>query len=119
MRLQRPFQVAGMIVHPELPLDQSGNALEGPPLAGKAGCYGSTIQEPTQLPPRLLIEPGGWSWDGVRFQATQAFLGERGGPAADTGATDPHMPGNFGLRQLPLAQQRRGHQAPLLHLLRR
>src|SRR3954471_23859423 len=39
--------------------------------------------------------------------------------AADAGAADPYMPGNVGLRELPLAQQRRGRQAALLPLLRR
>ena len=119
MGLERPLQIARVIVDSELPLDQSGDALEGPALAGKAGCHGSTIQKPTQLAPRLLIEPGGRSRDWVRFQATRAFLGERGGPAADTGAADPKVPGDLSLRELSLAQQRRGHQAPLLHLLRR
>jgi hypothetical protein len=119
MGLERPLQIARVIADPELPLDQSGDALEGPALVGKAGCHGSTIQEPTQLAPRLLIEPRGRSRDGVRFQATQAFLSERGGPAADTGATDPQMPGNLCLGELPLAQQPRCRQTALLHLLRR
>ena len=119
MRLQRPFQVAGMIVHPELPLDQSGDALKRPPFGGKTRRHRTPIQQPAQPSPGLLIEAGRWSRNRSRFQTARALLGERGGPAADTGATDPHMPGNFGLRELPLAQQRRGHQAPLLHLLRR
>jgi hypothetical protein len=43
MRLQRPLQIAGMIMHPELPLDQDGDALEGSALRGKAGGHGSPI----------------------------------------------------------------------------
>src|SRR5215213_1983554 len=39
--------------------------------------------------------------------------------AADAGAANPYMPGNVCLRELPLAQQRRGCQAALLQLLRR
>src|SRR5215212_1380118 len=119
MRLERPLQVARVVVDPELPRDQGGDALKRPPFAGKACRHRTPIQQPAQPRPGFLIKAGRWSRDGSRFQTARAFLGERGGPAADTGATDPHMPGNVCLRELSLAQQRRGHQATLLHLLRR
>src|SRR5215218_1268450 len=119
MRLERPLQVAGMIMHPELALDQDGNALEGPALRGKACRHRTPIQQPAQPRPGLLINAGRWSRDGARFQTARALLGQGGSPAADTGATDPHMAGDVCLRELSLAQQRRGHQATLLHLLRR
>jgi hypothetical protein len=119
MRLERSLQVARVIVHPELPLDHGGDALEGPALRGKAGCHGSTIQEPAQPSPGLLIKAGRWSRDGASFQAARALLGQGGGPAADTGAADPQLPGDLGLRKLPLPQQPRGRQTALLHLLRR
>jgi hypothetical protein len=119
MRLERPLQVARVVGDPELARDQGGDALKRPAFGGKAGRHRTPIQQPAQPRPSRLIEAGRRPWDGARFQTTRALLGQGGSPAADTGATDPHMPGNVGLRELPLAQQRRGHQATLLHLLRR
>ncbi len=116
---QWPLQIARMIMHPELALDESGNAREGPPFGGKAGRHGTPIQQPAQPSPGLLIEPSGRPEVGAHCQTARALLGEGCGPAADAGATYPHMPGDLGLRELSLAQQRRGHQATLLHLLRR
>ena len=89
MRLERPLQVARMIMHPELALDQDGDTPKRPPFGGKAGRHRTSIQQPAQTSPGLLIEAGRWSRDGARFQAARALLGQGGGPAADTGATDP------------------------------
>src|SRR5829696_6168757 len=103
MRLERPLQIARMIVHPELALDQGRDALEGPALAGKARRHRAPVQEPAQTSPALLIEPRGPTRNRARFQTTRALLGEGGGPAADTGAADPKCPGDLGLRKPPLA----------------
>ena len=116
MRLERPLQIARMIVHPELAFDQGRDALEGPALAGKARRHRAPVQEPAQTSPGLLIEPRGPTRNRARFQTTRALLGEGGGAAADTGAADPKCPGNLGLRELSLAQQRRARETPLLHL---
>jgi hypothetical protein len=89
MRLERTLQIAGMIMHPELALDQSGDALECPPFSGKTRRHRTPIQQPAQTSPGLLIEAGRWSRDGAHFQTARALLGQGGGPAADTGATDP------------------------------
>jgi hypothetical protein len=119
MRLQRPLQVARMIMHPELALDQDGDTPKRPPFGGKAGRHRTPIQQPAEPRPGLLIEPRGRPEVGSRFQTARALLGERGGPAADTGAADPQVTGNVCLRELSLAQQRRARQATLLHLPRR
>ena len=103
MRLERPLQIARMIMHPELALDQGGDALKRPPFSGKVCCHRTPIQQPAQPRPGLLIEAGRWSRDGASFQAARALLGQGGGPAADTGATDPESPGDLGLRKLALA----------------
>src|SRR5215218_230343 len=58
VRLERPLQVARMIVHAELPLDQGGNAREGPALGGKARRQSASVQQPPQADPGLLIEAG-------------------------------------------------------------
>jgi hypothetical protein len=60
MRLQRPLQIARMIVYPELALDQGGDALEGPPFGGKARRQCAPVEEPAQPRPGLFIEAGRW-----------------------------------------------------------
>ncbi len=95
-------------MHPELALDHGRDAVERPAFGGKAGRDGPSVEEPAQAGPGFLIEARGRPEVGPRGQAARARLDERGGPAADTGATDPHMPGDLGLRELPLAQQHRG-----------
>ncbi len=106
-------------MHPELAFDHGRDAVERPSFGGKAGRDGPSVEEPAQAGPGFLIEARGRPEVGARLQAARALLGEGCGPAADAGATYPHMPGDLGLRELSLAQQRRGHQATLLHLLRR
>jgi hypothetical protein len=67
MGLERPLQIAWVIVHSELAPDQGGNALEGPALGGKAGRHCAPIQEPAQPGPGFLIEPRWASYDGLGF----------------------------------------------------
>jgi hypothetical protein len=103
MRLERPFQIARMIVHPELALDQGCDALEGPALGGKARRHGAPVQEPPEAGPGPLTEPRWSSCDGSRLQAAPTLLGEGCSPAADAGATDPQVPGDLGLGEPSLA----------------
>jgi hypothetical protein len=117
MRLEGALQIARMIMHLKHARDQGRDAREGPALGGKTGCHRAPVQEPTQPGPGLLIEPGRSSRDGPGLQAAPALLGQRGRPAADTGAADPQLPGNLGLGEPSLPQQRRGRQTALLQLL--
>ncbi len=117
VRLERPLKVAGMIVDPELALDQSSDAPKGPALGGKARREGTPIEEPAQAGPGFLVKPSGRSEVGARYQTARALLGERGSPAADPGAAHPHVPGDVGLREPPLAQQRRSRETALFRLL--
>ena len=119
MRLEGPLQIARMVAHPELALDQGSDALESPALGGKARRYGAPIQEPTQTNPGLLIEPGGPARNGSSLQTALAILGEGCSPARNTGPAGPQLSGYLGLGEPPLPQQPRGLQTAFLHLLRR
>ncbi len=77
MRLEGPLQVARMITHSELALNQGRNALQGPALAGKTGRHRAAVQEPPQPGPGLLIEPRRSSRDGLDLQAAPALLDQR------------------------------------------
>ena len=89
MRLERPLQVARVVVHPELALDQGRDALKRPPFGDKASRDGTPAEEPAQPGPGPLIEPRGRPEVGARCEAAWALLGESGGPAADTGRAGP------------------------------
>src|SRR4051812_44781568 len=97
MRLEGPFQIARMVLHLKLPLDQRRNALQGPAFGGKAGRHRALVQEPPQTGPVLLIKARGASRNGSRFQTAPALMGEGSGPARDTGPTGPQLPRDLGL----------------------
>ena len=102
VRLERPLQIARVVVRPELALDQGGNAREGSALSGKARRYCTSSQKPAQLGPGLIIEPGRVARNGAGLQAAPALLGQRGRPARDTGPAHPQLSGNLCLGEPPL-----------------
>ena len=89
-RLQRPLQVARMMVHPELPPDQRRDAPQGPSLGLEAGRHRPPRQQPAQARPVRCIEarrPAGRS---------AGALASRGGPLAPasppSGTRSRHSP---------------------------
>ena len=119
MSLQRPLQLARMVVNPKLALDQGGDAPEGPALGGKARRHGTLIQEPAQTSPGLRIQARLSCCSDAGGQSAPALLSQGGGLTGDTGATNAQLPGNVCLGEPALPQQSRGRRTALLHLFRR
>jgi hypothetical protein len=119
MRREGPLQITRMIAHPELALDQSRNAFQGPTLGGKACRCRAPVKEATQPNPVASRKPGRPSCPRPSLQSAPALLMESCCPPRDTGAAHPKLPGDLRLGEPLLPQQRRCRQTALFHLLRR
>jgi hypothetical protein len=106
-----------VMAHPELAPDQGRDAPQRPLFGVKASRHRPAFQQPAQPRPSRLVPTPRSASPRPRSQPAPPATRHRGRPAADTCPADPEPPANCRLAQAPIAQQHRGRQAPLLHLL--